>query len=145
MVGDPIADMITRIKNAASAGKDSLAVPFSKIKLEIANLLKTEGYLTAVESSGKDKVPSARKIQMDLAYVVSGNDASSQRTSKVHDVERVSKPSRRIYVSSEEIKSGTGHAKGGKGLLVLSTTSGILSGKAASEKGLGGELLFKIW
>lgn len=143
MVGDPIADMITRIKNAASAGNDSVSVPFSKIKLEIANLLKDEGYLKSVESSN-DKIASAKKIDMTLSYI-SGNGAYGQRKSRVNDVLRVSKLSRRVYVSVQDLKKGVGYSKAGKGIVVLSTTSGIVTSKTAIEKGLGGEVLFKIW
>lgn len=145
MVGDPIADLITRIKNAATAGKDSVSVPFSKIKLEIANLLKAEGYLSTVEESGNDKVASARQIKMGLVRVASANGAIGFKKARVNGVERVSKPSRRIYVTTQEIKEGSRHAKAGKGILVLSTTAGIVSGKTATEKGVGGEVLFKIW
>lgn len=146
MVGDPIADLITRIKNASTAGKDSVSVPFSKIKLEIANLLKAEGYLSEVEEVGSDKVVSARHIKMGLARVSSANGAiGGVKKAKVTGVERVSKPSRRIYVTSQEIQTGGRYAKAGKGILVLSTTAGIITGKTAVEKGLGGEALFKIW
>ncbi|HRY62606.1 MAG TPA: 30S ribosomal protein S8 [Candidatus Paceibacterota bacterium] len=145
MVGDPIADMITRIKNAAVSGKDSVSVPFSKIKLEIANLLKAEGYLSAVESSGNDKIASARQIKMDLVRVASTNGAVGIKKARISGTERVSKPSRRIYVTAQAIKDGARHATSGKGILVLSTTAGIITGKAAVEKGLGGEALFKIW
>lgn len=145
MVGDPIADLITRIKNAATAGKDSVSVPFSKLKLEIANLLKAEGYLSAIEETGKEKLVSARHIKMDLVRIGNANGAIGMKKAKVTGVERVSKPSRRIYATSEEIRSGAKHAKAGRSLLVVSTTAGIVSGKTAVEKGLGGELLFKIW
>jgi small subunit ribosomal protein S8 len=145
MVGDPIADLITRIKNAATAGKDSVSVPFSKIKLEIANLLKAEGYLSSVEESGNEKLVSARQIKMGLTRIAAANGAVGMKKAKLNGVERVSKPSRRIYASVQEIKGGEKHAKAGKGVLVISTTSGIVTGKTAVEKGLGGEVLFKIW
>ncbi|HBM45893.1 MAG: 30S ribosomal protein S8 [Parcubacteria group bacterium GW2011_GWF2_38_76] len=145
MVGDPIADLITRIKNAATAGKDSVSVPFSKIKLEIANLLKEEGYLSTVEESSDEKIVSARQIKMGLTRIAAGNGAVGMKKAKVNGVERVSKPSRRIYATMQEIREGAGHSKAGKGILVLSTTAGIVSGKTAVEKGLGGEVLFKIW
>ncbi|MEI6296805.1 MAG: 30S ribosomal protein S8 [bacterium] len=140
MVGDPIADMITRIKNASCAGKDSIVISFSKIKNEIANVLKDEGYLKSVDVIGKDKLPYLRKLELGIAYFDKAALSSENRKPRVQDVKRMSKLSRRTYITKNELA-----ANNSRGVSVLSTTSGILTGKMAKQKGLGGELLFKIW
>ena len=141
MVGDPIADMITRIKNASMAGKDSIVIPFSKLKLEIAEVLKNEGFLSSVEVLGKDKLQTLKKLELGIAYFEKPALSSGSRKPKVREVKRVSKPSRRIYADLSQL----GSSKGARGVSILSTTKGIITGKMAKEKGVGGELLFKIW
>lgn len=130
MVTDPIADMIVRIKNAADAGKSGVSVPYSKMKMAIAELLEKEGFVKSVAKKGR-KV--GKSIEMGLVY----EDGSS----KVRGVERVSKFSRRVYRKAKELRP----VKSGHGLLVMTTPKGILSDKDAREQHVGGEALFKIW
>ncbi len=141
MVGDPIGDMITRIKNASMAGIDSVSIPFSNIKFEIANVLKNEGYIKSVEIIGKDKSPVVKKLEIGIAYFEKPAVSSESRKSKVQGVERISKLSRRVYTKSREL-SAFGRKKG---IVILSSTSGIITAKTAKEKGLGGEPLLRIW
>lgn len=130
MVTDPIADMIIRLKNASAAGKATVTVPYSKIKMSIAELLEKEGFVKSVAKKGK-KV--GKLIEIGLVY--------EDGEAKVHDVERVSKFSRRIYQKAKMLRP----YKSGYGLLVLTTPKGILSDKEAREQNVGGEALFKIW
>jgi len=142
MVGDPIGDMITRIKNAGMAGKDSVILPFSKIKFEIANVLKNEGYIKSIEIIGKDKVGEHKKLELGISYLDKNTAANNGKiVPKINDVLRVSKPSRRTYISLDELKSVL-HKKG---MCIISSNRGIVSDKSAKEKGVGGELLFRIW
>ena len=141
MVGDPIGDMIIRIKNASMAGIDSITIPFSRMKFEIAEVLKNAGYLKSVEVSGKDKLPALKKLELGIAYYEKAALTTGNRKPKVNDVERVSKPSRRIYSSLENILS----SRKTRGLSVLSSTKGIITNKMAKESKVGGELLFRIW
>lgn len=127
---DPIADMLINIKNASTAGKPLALVPYSKLKLSIANLLVKEGYLKSIAKRGK----KAKKfIELEITYV--------DKKPKIQGVSRISKPSRRIYFGTGDVKP----VKNGYGLLVLSTPKGILGGKDARKEHVGGEALFKIW
>ena len=131
MVTDPIADFITQIKNASAVGQVRVAVPYSEFKLRVAELLKQEGYLAQVEPKGKK---AHRTLEVELAYEADGSR-------KVHEVKRLSKPSRRIYASAKDLRP----VRSGHGIVVLSTPEGVLSGSVARKKQLGGELLFEIW
>ena len=129
MVTDPISDFIIRLQNASRTNKESVSLPFSKMKLAIAEVLEKEGYLSGVV--GKSK--TGNTLSVDLNYkngkpVISG-------------VKRISKPSRRMYLSVKELRP----VKRGHGLLVLSTPAGVVSGKQAREQKVGGEALFEIW
>lgn len=127
---DPIADMLIHIKNTAIAGKFSALVPYSKLKLSIANLLVKEGYLKGISKRGK----KAKKfIELEIAY--------TDNKAKIQGVARISKPSKRVYYGTGDLKP----VKNGYGLLVLSTPKGILAGKDAKKEQVGGEALFKIW
>jgi len=128
---DPIADMITRMKNAALAGRDSVSVPQSALKLAIATKLKERGLVADVETHGKN---TEKVIELHFAR----NDDGSI---KFRDVRRVSKPGRRLYVGAKEIKP----VMGGSGVLVVSTPKGVLFGDEARKQNVGGEALFEIW
>lgn len=117
MVGDPIADMITRIKNASMANLDSIVIPFSKLKLEIAEVLKNEGFLKSVEFTGKDKLPTLKKIELGIAYQERPALSVGARMPRVKGVQRVSKLSKRVYISLPELQS-----KRSRGVSILSTT-----------------------
>ena len=131
MVGDPLANFIISIKNAGVVGKESIAVPFSKMKHSIAVVLNKEGFVGEVGKKGEGV---KKVLTVVLLYDKEGKP-------KIKDVARVSKFSKRIYIGSKEIKS----VRGGTGLLVLSTPKGIMSGKEARKQNVGGEVLFKAW
>lgn len=128
MVTDPVADLITRIKNAGKVRKESVLLPYSKLKEAIANVLVSEGYV---------KSASKKKTSPTLEVVLNYHNGES----KVKDVQRISKSSRRVYKGFEEIHP----TKGGFGKLILSTPKGILTDRQAIKERVGGEVLFKIW
>lgn len=128
---DPISDMIVRLKNAGLAGRSSVVFPASELKLAIAEKLRQAGYLKSVSKRGK-KVK--KSLEAELLYSPSGE-------AKIEDVQRVSKPSRRVYHNHREIRS----VRQGHGTAVYSTPKGILTDKEAKEAKVGGEILFKIW
>jgi small subunit ribosomal protein S8 len=129
MVNDPIADMLVRLQNASRVGHTRVSLPTSKMKVAIAEVLRSEGYVEAIEKPKK-----AGELAMTLAYGKDGQPV-------VTGFKRVSKPSRRLYMGVHDIKP----IKRGFGLLVLSTPAGVLSGKQAHDKKVGGEPLFEIW
>ena len=130
MVTDPIADLIVRIKNASDAGKESLSVPYSVLKESIAHTLMKGGYISKVETNGK-KI--GKTLEITLSYVAG--------EPRVHGIDRISKPSRRLYQKSKDIRM----FKSGFGNTVLSTPQGVLLDVDAKKQKVGGELLFKIW
>ncbi len=128
MVNDPISDMLVRIQNASMAGKTHVSMPRSQMKLAIAEILKREGYVSDVDKKSKDNA-----ISLELSYK-NGRPAFG-------GFKRISKLSRRMYMGVRDIKP----VKRGFGHLVLSTPAGILTGKEAQVKRVGGEALFEIW
>lgn len=128
---DPIGDFIIRIKNAGMVGKETVSLPSSKMKLAIAELLSKKGFIGEVSSKVKD---GKNIMTVNLLYREDG-------TPKVRDVQRISKPGRRIYEKSKDIKK----FKRGFGISVFSTPKGILADSDAREQNLGGEVLFKLW
>jgi len=128
---DPIADMLTRIRNAKMVGKTSVYVPYSKIKMAIANTLEKEGLVESCEKKGK-KI--RKSIEIKLKYDQDG-------TSRITDMKRVSKPSQRIYKGYNELFS----VKQGFGLAILSTPEGVMTEKEAKKKKVGGEVLCEVW
>jgi small subunit ribosomal protein S8 len=130
MVTDPIADMLTRIRNAVMAHHDSVQMPASRIKLSIAKILKDEGFITDYTVlKGKPQ----RIIKISLKYI-NGRPAIS-------GLERASKPGLRLYVGGNEIP----RVYGGLGITILSTSKGVITGQEAWGKNIGGELLCYIW
>lgn len=128
---DPIADMLTRLRNANSAHHESVSMPHSKLKAAIANILLEEGYIASV------KVEDARvgkTLTLNLKY-------GARREQAISGVERVSKPGLRKYVKSTELPK----VRGGLGVAILSTSSGLLTDRQAADKGVGGEVLAYIW
>lgn len=121
-ITDPIADMLTRIRNAAAVRKSSVVIPASKVKAEILKVLKNEGYI------------SDYKIE-DASIIVNLEDHG------ISKLIRVSKPGRRVYAGSENIPV----VLQGHGLVVLSTSKGVMTGNQAKKAGLGGEVLCKVW
>jgi small subunit ribosomal protein S8 len=130
MTTDPISDMLTQIKNAVMVRKPSVLVPSSKLKIEITKVLIREGYLKDMTSKGRK---NEKLLSIDLAY--------DNKGPKIHDLVRVSKPSRRIYIKAKDIRP----VKQGYGIAVISTPRGIMTDKEAYKEKVGGEVLFKIW
>jgi len=130
-MNDKISELIISLKNAGMAGKTTASVPASKLKKNVLLLLKKEGYVTDFEEVGKGVTKS---FDVTIAY-------NKNKTPKIKDVKRISKLSVRKYVGYRDIRS----VKYGYGLSVFSTPLGIISGKDARAKKVGGELLFTIW
>jgi len=127
---DPIADMLTRIRNAAAAGLEKVAIPLSKEKKAIAEVLMEEGYLSAVSVEGEGV---KAQVVVELKYV--GTKAV------IEGIERVSKSSCRVHCGSREIP----RVRNGLGIVVLSTPKGIMSGRKAAKENVGGEILCRVW
>lgn len=129
-VNDPIADMLTRLRNASRARMPELLVPYSKIKAEIARLLKQEGYITNYELDTTGARPQIRIVNKVV-----------DRQTAITGLRRVSKPGLRRYVGSKEIP----RVLRGMGICILSTPRGLLTGREAKQQKLGGELLAYVW
>lgn len=129
---DIIANMLNTIKNGGSAQKASVLIPFSNYKTAIAKALLDAGYIAGYQKRDRNK--GADMIEVTLAYTNKGE-------SKVQHVKRISKPSRRLYISSKDIRP----IKSGYGKLFISTPKGILTGDQARKEHVGGEMLFEIW
>ena len=130
-VSDPIADMLTRIRNAIMARHDSVLIPASKMKLAIARILQGEGFITDYEVL---KSASRRAIKIQLKY-----DENNQAF--IAGLERVSKPGLRVYAGGKEIP----RVYGGLGIAIVSTPEGVMTGQQAWRRGVGGELLCYVW
>lgn len=131
MVSDPIADMLTRIRNAMQARHAKVDVPGSKLKLEIARILKEEGYVLNYKQGDEG---AKRVIKIYLKY-------NPNNTPVISHLERESKPGRRVYVASKEIP----RVLGGMGINILTTPRGVMTGRTARKEGVGGELLCSVW
>ena len=130
-VSDPIADMLTKIRNAASAGHESVDVPASRVKWEIISILKSEGYIKNCKKLTQDGISN---IRVFLKY-------DDKETSVIHGIEKVSTPGRRVYSGYKSLP----RVFNGYGTLIVSTSKGIITGKAAGESQVGGELIWKVW
>lgn len=130
MVTDPIGDMLIQIKNAAMIGKRTVELPYSRMKHEVANILVREGYLISCEKTGE--APKFM-LKLELKY--------ENKRSVITNIKRVSKPGLRWYINKQMIPK----VLGGMGIAILSTSSGIMTGKDAHKKAIGGELLCEIW
>lgn len=127
---DPIADMLTRIRNAFMAGHDQVQIPSSVIKSEIARVLAEEGYVESYEITEEG---IKKTITVKLKYGPDGKAA-------IEEIKRISKPSRRVYVGKDDIP----RVRGGMGISILSTSSGIMTGVAARSQKIGGEILCTV-
>ena len=128
---DPIADFLTRVKNAGKARNEQFSAPHSKIKAEIASILQEEGYIWSYEVTGEGK---DKAILVKCKYTQSGK-------SIVTDVKRCSKPGRRQYVTSEQIPT----VMNGLGISIVSTSQGVMTGAKARKLSIGGELIALVW
>ncbi|MBN1668116.1 MAG: 30S ribosomal protein S8 [Anaerolineales bacterium] len=135
-VSDPIADMLTRIRNSAMAQHAMTAMPSSKIKEAIAKILKDEGYIESYEVVDGER-PSHKVLRIRLKYI---GDRRNRR-SVLTGLERVSRPGRRVYAGKKEIP----WVLSGMGVAILSTPKGLMTGREARKQGVGGEVVCKIW
>jgi len=131
MITDPIGDMLTRIRNGLIAQHDYVLVPASKLKLEIARILKSEGYIQ--KYALMEEKPQS-KIRITLKYL-------PDKSSAIKELKRVSASSRRIYVGKRELP----RVKGGLGVAIVTTSQGVMTDREARRRGLGGEVLCSVW
>src|SRR5689334_14804588 len=131
MTTDPIADMLTRIRNGIRARHSRVEMPSSNLKVEIARILKDEGYIGNFKLAEEGK---KRTLRISLRYDADG-------VSVISVLERVSKQGRRAYVARQEVPS----VLGGLGVAILTTPQGVMTGKAARRAGVGGELICNVW
>jgi small subunit ribosomal protein S8 len=128
---DPISDLLTRIRNAHMAGHEAVEAPYSKVKTEIVRILQEEGYLTSYKVNEKKPFPS---LTIVLKY-------AADRQPAIQSLRKVSTPGCRVYAGKEDIPQ----VLGGLGVVILSTSHGLMSGKKAREQGVGGEVLCEVY
>jgi small subunit ribosomal protein S8 len=128
---DPIADMLTRLRNANSAYHESVAMPASKIKIGIAEILQNEGYIAGFDVADAEV---GRTLTLQLKY-------GPHRERSIAGIRRISKPGLRVYAKSTELP----RVLGGLGVAIISTSSGLLTEKRAAKQGVGGEVLAYVW
>jgi small subunit ribosomal protein S8 len=128
---DPIADMLTRIRNGITSHHDRVELPASKLKVEIARILKSEGFISNYKLVD-DKVQPLLRVY--LKYSDDGEPV-------IHGIERISRPGRRVYRNKQEIP----RVLGGLGLAIVSTSKGVMAGSEAVKEGVGGEVLCQVW
>jgi small subunit ribosomal protein S8 len=133
VVSDPIADMLTRIRNANKARRTDVYVPGSRVKGELARVLKEEGYIASFEV---EKPSGGAGELLKITF-----KARSDRQRVISGIKRISKPGLRVYARKTEIP----RVLGGLGLVILSTSQGVMSGRSAMRAGLGGEVLCYVW
>lgn len=127
---DPITDMLNRIRNALAVQHQTVEVPFSNLKYEIAKILKNEGFLESFEKKG---TKSKKIIKITLRY--------DEKIPAISSLKRISKSGQRIYISAQEIKK----PRGSYGIAIISTSKGLMTTKKAKKQNLGGELICEIW
>jgi len=131
-VTDPIADMLTRIRNAVQVRHEVVDVPASRMKHSLLKLLSDEGFITSFKSVDEDSI--SKKLEVQLRYY-------EDKTPVIQGLKRVSKPGLRVYVGKNEVP----RYFGGIGVAFLSTSRGVMTGQQARRRGVGGELLFYVW
>lgn len=135
-VSDPIADMLTRIRNATMANQQAVAMPSSKLKVAIAKILKEEGFVNAFEVVDGE-TPAHKVLRIRLKYV----GERRERKPVITGLVRVSRPGRRVYTGKQEIP----WVLSGMGVAILSTPKGVMTGQRARQLGVGGEVICKVW
>lgn len=128
---DPVADFLTRLRNANSAFHEEINLPYSKLKANIAEILKSEGYVASIKVEDAEV---GKTLTVDLKY-------GPNRERSLAGIKRVSKPGLRVYAKSTELP----RVLGGLGIAILSTSSGLLTDRQAAKKGVGGEVLAYVW
>ncbi len=131
MMTDPIADMLTRIRNANTAYKDEVELPASRLKEEIARVLQREGYVVGYRIEGDDP---KRRLVVEMKY-------GPERERTISGIKRVSRPGRRVYANRDRLP----RVMGGLGVAILSTSQGLMTDKQAARAGIGGEVLCHVW
>ena len=131
---DPIADMLTRLRNANTAYHDTVAMPHSKIKTHIAEILQQEGYIAGWTRRRRRATSVGKTLVLDLKY-------GPNRERSIAGIRRVSKPGLRVYAKSTSLP----RVLGGLGVAIISTSSGLLTDRQAAKKGVGGEVLAYVW
>lgn len=127
---DQVADLITRIRNAVNVGKNEILVPTSKLKAQVVEVLAKNGYL-----AGFEVIEGTPRGMLKVTI----NDAGA--IAKINEISKVSKPGRRIYSSADEIPT----IKSGRGMVIVSTSKGLMTGREAKKNRLGGEILVRVW
>ncbi len=135
-ITDPIADMLTRIRNAAMMGHPVVAMPSSKLKVEIARILKEEGYLEGFDSAEGEK-PGQPVLRLKIKYL----GERREKKPVITGLERISRPGRRVYTRKQDIP----WVLSGIGIAILSTPKGVMTGQRARQLNVGGELICKVW
>ncbi|HEX2980012.1 MAG TPA: 30S ribosomal protein S8 [Anaerolineaceae bacterium] len=135
-VSDPIADMLTRIRNGVMIGQSVVAMPSSKLKIEIARILKEEGYVEGFDVADGE-TPGQPVLRVKLKYV----GERRQRRPVITGLQRISRPGRRIYTRKQDIP----WVLSGLGVAILSTPKGVMTGQRARQLGVGGEIICKVW
>ena len=133
---DPISDMLTRIRNAGLVGHSTVAMPNSKVKAAIAKILKEEGYITSYEIVDGERT-GHKVLRIRMKYV----GERRERRPVITNLERVSRPGRRVYAGKQEIP----WVLSGMGIAILTTPKGVMTGQRARQLGVGGEIICKIW
>ena len=128
---DPVADFLTRLRNANSAYHETVSLPYSKLKANIAEILKAEGYVASIKVEDAEV---GKTLTVDLKY-------GPNRERSLAGIKRVSKPGLRVYAKSTALPK----VLGGLGVAIISTSSGLLTDKQANKKGVGGEVLAYVW
>ena len=133
---DPIADLLTRIRNGVMAGKPQVAMPNSKLKVSVAGILKEEGYIEDFEVVDGE-TPAHKVLRVRLKYV------GERRTRRpvITGLERISRPGRRVYAKNNQIP----WVLSGMGVAIISTPKGVMTGRRARQVGVGGEVICKVW
>lgn len=134
---DPISDMLIRIKNAYMVSHDQVLMPFSKMKLAMAQVLKTSGFVADVERKKKNTTKGKKTEFEHLLLTLKYNDGEAA----LQGIKIISKPSRRMYIKAEAIRP----VRSGHGIAVISTSKGVMSSKDAWKQKLGGEILCEVW
>lgn len=130
-ISDPVADMLTKIRNASRAGHEKVDITTSKQKLEVVKILKNEGY---VKNFKKTTIDGVNNIRIFLRY------ADDERP-VIHGIEKISKPGRRVYSGYRDMP----RVFNGHGIMIVSTSAGVITGKKAAEQKVGGELICSVW
>ncbi|HEU5142496.1 MAG TPA: 30S ribosomal protein S8 [Solirubrobacterales bacterium] len=131
MLNDPVADYLTRIRNALGAGHDEVSIPASRLKVEMSRILKEQGY---IRDFSRESARVGEAIKVTLKY-------TEDRRPVIAGLERVSRPGRRRYVDHTEIP----RVHGGTGTAIVSTSSGVMTGHEAKQRGVGGEVVAYVW